>query len=536
MRQLKLPDSVNRNQSTNTIDAEKSIVIIGANGSGKSRIGNWLEFNSEQKKTLHRISAQKSLSMPKSVSPVSINKAENLLYYGFYDENNSGRDHWDFKQGQRWGKSPTTFLLNDFEKLLTYLFSENYEQALEFKDKATKSISRLEPPVTLLDQLKVLWEKVLPHRKLKIQSGNIKTYSSNNPESQYDANEMSDGERVVFYLIGECLSAPKDGIIVIDEPELHIHKSIQRILWDEIEILRSDCLFVFLTHDFDFANTRIGTSVIQLNSFNGTDFDWIQIESTEGISNEILYEILGSRIPILFIEGESDSYDKEIYSLVYTDFTIKSVGSCEKVISATKSFRNQAALHNNKCFGIIDRDYKPNEHIEEYKSDGIYTPLVAEVENLFLIPGVLSEVAKLLCIPNPDELIDQIKNWVIDEFDKFSERYATEATSATINFTLNGFNGKAKSIEELSVKYENLKCNVNINKLYEDNLAYAKSLVASKNFEQILLVFNHKALVNQVGKFFAIKPSVYTSKVKDIIKYGDTNILEVISSYLPKFE
>lgn len=536
MRKIKMPISLNPNQKSDIIDSEKSIVIVGANGSGKSRIGSWLEFNSEHKKEIHRVSAQKSLSMPKSVSPVSLQKAENLLYYGYYDERNSDQDNWNYKQSQRWGQSPTTFLLNDFDKLLTYLFSENYEKALEYKATAILSQERIEPPITLLDQLRNLWEKVLPHRKLIIQSGNIKTFSSSNPDSQYDANEMSDGERVVFYLIGECLSAPKDCIIIIDEPELHIHKSIQRRLWDEIEKLRSDCLFVFLTHDFDFATTRIGTTIVQLNSFNGTDFDWIQLENVEGISNELLYEILGSRVPILFIEGDLDSYDKEIYSLVYTDFTIKPIGSCEKVISSTKSFRNLSTLHNNKCYGIIDRDYKSIVHIEAYKTDGIYTPQVAEVENLFLLPGVLSEVANLLCVPNPDELINTIKNWVIDEFDKFSKQYATEATSSKINYTLNGFDGKAKNIEELTVKYETLKKDIDVNKLYAEKLAYAKSLVDSKDYEQILQVFNHKFLVNQVGKFFSIKPSVYTSKVKDIIKHGDTNILGAISSYLPNFE
>ena len=64
---------------------------------------------------------------------------------------------------------------------------------------------------------------------------------------------MSDGERVIFYLIGQCLAASQQGIIVIDEPELHLHKSIQAPLWSAIERLRPDCLFVYFTHDVDFA-------------------------------------------------------------------------------------------------------------------------------------------------------------------------------------------------------------------------------------------------------------------------------------------
>lgn len=76
---------------------------------------------------------------------------------------------------------------------------------------------------------------------------------------------MSDGERVIFYLIGQCLAAPENGIIVIDEPELHLHKSIQIPLWSEIEKLRNDCLFVYLTHDVDFASAKENSKKYGLN-------------------------------------------------------------------------------------------------------------------------------------------------------------------------------------------------------------------------------------------------------------------------------
>ena len=152
------------------------------------------------------------------------------------------------------------------------------------------------------------------------------------------------------------------------------------------------------------------------------------------------------------------------------------------------------------------------------------------------MPGVLLEVSKALFIENPEKLVDEIINWVIDEFEKFIAAYATEATSANINFTLNGFDGKAKNKEQLTEKYELLKNTLDIGTLYNEHLSYATSLVEAKQYVEILKIFNHKALVNQVGKFFSLKPSVYTSKVRDIIKYGNTNILDEISSYLPHFE
>lgn len=39
---------------------------------------------------------------------------------------------------------------------------------------------------------------------------------------------MSDGERVCLYLISQCLITPENHIIVIDEPEIHLHTSIMK--------------------------------------------------------------------------------------------------------------------------------------------------------------------------------------------------------------------------------------------------------------------------------------------------------------------
>lgn len=62
---------------------------------------------------------------------------------------------------------------------------------------------------------------------------------------------MSDGERVIFYMIGEVVSVPENSIVVIYEPEMHINKAITKKLWNEIEVERPDCTFVCLTrHGF----------------------------------------------------------------------------------------------------------------------------------------------------------------------------------------------------------------------------------------------------------------------------------------------
>ena len=43
-----------------------------------------------------------------------------------------------------------------------------------------------------------------------------------------------------------------DAVILVEDPEFYLHRSIMKSLWDSIENLRKDCTFVYLTHDLEF--------------------------------------------------------------------------------------------------------------------------------------------------------------------------------------------------------------------------------------------------------------------------------------------
>lgn len=91
-----------------------------------------------------------------------------------------------------------------------------------------------------------MWEELLPHRKLIKKSGIIEAHPTNKIDNNYNAKNMRDGERLILYLIGSVLVAPKDTIIIIDEPENHLHKAIIKKLWDKLEVYRKDCVFIYL--------------------------------------------------------------------------------------------------------------------------------------------------------------------------------------------------------------------------------------------------------------------------------------------------
>ena len=89
----------------------------------------WIDENNPEY-SVHRISAQKSLNMPQKVSPTEMNTAEEELLYGTTFEDKDWLRNYG-KKMNRWGDSPETFLLNDYDKLMQYLMTEEYEKAIE---------------------------------------------------------------------------------------------------------------------------------------------------------------------------------------------------------------------------------------------------------------------------------------------------------------------------------------------------------------------------------------------------------------------
>ena len=76
--------------------------------------------------------------------------------------------------------------------------------------------------------------------------------------------------------------------------------------------------------------------------------------------------ILGSRKPILFVEGTSSSLDMALYRACYPEWTIIPRESCSAVIHAVSSMKkllNDMPLLRLQCAGIVDKDGKYEHNI-----------------------------------------------------------------------------------------------------------------------------------------------------------------------------
>jgi hypothetical protein len=523
------------------VECESSIVVVGANGAGKSRLGSWLEKTGPQRAQVHRITAQRSLVFPSNASPIGLGMAKDAFYWGERPANWSD-ETWEQNKAERrlqtrygnnlahWENSP----LNDFEKLVRLLFSENYTQLLGHEEAQRSSAALVPMPDTLVRKVQSLWQSLLPHRILKYTSAEVRVVPVAGG-GEYAAQGLSDGERVIFYLIGQCLCAPADAIIVVDEPELHLHKAIQNALWDALEKARQDCVFVYLTHDLTFASDRSGATKVCLEEYSEKGFAWFTVPPQQDIPEDIYLEVLGSRKPVLFAEGTQGSHDLEIYQMAYPDFTVKPLGGCSAVLQATKAFRQVQGLHHIECIGIVDRDYLEEGQIRAYECAAVYTPAVAEVENLFLIPSILEAVAKQLLLDH-NAVVANVKQWIIDEFGRAKEKHARELMHHRVSLALGRFSSPSTGIEEYAKEFDHFVKSIDPKAIYDAALKEAERLIAEKDYERILRVFNQKSLVETVDRFFDLKkPSTYLDKVKLMAKQGVGDVPGKLKAYLPDF-
>ncbi|MEO1869093.1 MAG: DUF4435 domain-containing protein [Cobetia sp.] len=508
----------------------QSILLIGANGSGKTRLGTWIEIESPTKNLVHRISAQKSLAMPDTTTPTSSELAEKDLLFGYtradYDSGHV------YKAGNRWSNRPATTMLNDFEKLMVYLFSDETESNAKYKAEQKSNLNRIEPPITKLDIIKNLWEKILPHRELIVGGLRIQTKIKNSSSAIYNSSEMSDGERVIFYLIGQCLAAPKDGVIIIDEPEIHLHKSVQIPLWTEIEALRSDCLFVYLTHDIDFAASKENSQRVWLKSFDGETWDWEKVVEDNKLPNSLLLEIIGSRKPVVFVEGDNGSLDVALYRAILPSFLIIPRGSCTEVIQSVKALKNNSQLHHLEAYGIIDRDRRVQREVDSLEESSIFVLKVAEVENLFCTKDLLKIVSNRLD-RDPEADLRLVYDAIFKRLNQELEVQTSLQVASEIKFKLNLFNEKAKGLTGLKNALDTLYDNINIASLYNSETERFNCIIENKDYDQLLLTYNRKSLTLEASAALGLKNGELQEFVVRLAK--GSSKLEITQALMPYF-
>ncbi len=501
MIELRLPSS--GKPGTELFSLTRGLVIIGSNGSGKSRFGSTIEQSNERTK---RISAQRYLQMEDKVQPLDLESATSNLNASYKNQ-------------------PPVIAQNDFQQVLTSLFAEEIRRNEQYiktvKDKIAKEL-----PPSVKEKLLEIWSSVFTQRPLNLENNRVTGVDGSG--KNFSGVQMSDGEKVGLYLISQVLLAETNSILIIDEPELHLHKALMVRLWNKLESFRNDCVFIYITHDLDFAVNKLANKTIWIQSYEHEVWLWKEIDNMEPIPNDLYLQVLGSRKPILFVEGLKGSLDQKLYQAYYEDFTVIPREGCDKVIESVKGLRANSHLHDKQVFGLIDLDFKTSEQVTALEAKGIYVIKVNKIENVFLLPDVIQLVCDVLGKQSSYELIiSKIRN----NYKLQKDKIQFFATRGRIHRLLGESFGLVKSQEEVEGFKTSIASQIEAVST-EFNLPDE-----SADIVEILKYYPHKGLINLVQSKIGFKGEGYRDTVLGFFSSKKREeLISILSNYLPKIE
>jgi ABC-type cobalamin/Fe3+-siderophores transport system ATPase subunit len=257
-----------------------------------------------------------------------------------------------------------------------------------------------------------------------LEKSNEQNLLARHPQgAPFSIEEMSDGERNAMIIATHVITAESGTVLLIDEPERHLHRSIiQPFLTALFDLRSEDCAFIISTHEIALPVANPDARVLMLRScqWNGSQcvaWDAEVLEPNSELPEDFKLAILGSRKKILFVEGESDSLDLPLYTALFPGLSVIPKGSCEEVRKAVFGLRESQHLHHVEAFGLIDRDNRTNEEIEKLAESGVFALEVYSVEALYYCSDAIAAVAhrqaeSFGCDAN--ELIKSVKQEAIE--------------------------------------------------------------------------------------------------------------------------
>lgn len=505
--------------------AQENTVVVGANGCGKTTLANTLQKSLNIKDGIV-IPAQKLLIIPTFSS--TPNYAATTETYNKYQRTIlNDKQTYNASKENDIPYSTTIQYGSEFKTVLATLYSERMAKRNRFCDAFEKGKNPTKQELqSVLDRVINIWNFLIEHRCLLCDDSNNLVLKGKDLKGNYPAFQMSDGERIILYLVGRVLLAPEKALIVIDEPEMHLHKTIVDKLWNRLEQERQDCVFLYLTHDLQFAASRNGRKA-WIRSFEYPSKWNIDNIDENDIPEELLLKLLGSRKKILFCEGKKNSLDSKLFELLFEDYTITPVETCKDVINFTKSF-NKIPNTVAKAYGIIDHDFRSKEQLSKLEEQNVFSYDVAEVENLFLLPDVIEGFAKY---KNERCNIDDIKMSILKKFEQDKQTQTSLFVSSAINaYFKSSHISVGNEKEEVKRNFQNFISKVNIDQLFQERESYINDIIAHKEYEKAILLYNNKGLHSVIEKYFDM--GNYRFKALDYLR--KTKEIEPIKKIFPK--
>ncbi len=371
------------------LQSGQSLFVLGANGTGKSSLlQRFLAHTGGA--NARRISASRQTWFQSSTLEFTPSQKQS------YEQQ---AQNWDRQVNSRWMEQNahmrsglTLYDLIDAEnvdarKIAAAMRCGDFEEARNLAAQAA--------PLSKINELLALSNISV---EIFVEGGDRLSATKNGSEP-YGAAELSDGERNALLIAADVLTAKPDTLLIIDEPERHLHRSIISPLLTQLFRFRDDCAFVVGTHDLMLPVDNPDARVLLVRScvYSGShaaSWDVDLVPANADIDDVIKRDIVGARRKIVFVEGEDSSLDKPLYSLIFPGVSVLPKGPSREVEQAVLGVRSSAPLHWVQAWGIIDNDGRDAVVIDELSKSGVFALPYYSVESIYYHPSLVAIVAE----------------------------------------------------------------------------------------------------------------------------------------------
>lgn len=415
---------------TITLDIGQCIFVLGANGTGKSSLIMQSFYRAHHGKA-QRISAHRQTWFTSSSVTLSPEQKRNTET-NISNSDTGTESRWkDDYAAQR--ANIAIYDLIDAENVRARTIAD----AVDCGDiDLAKTLSKKDAPIKIINELLRLSN--IPIEISVKQNEQVLASKSGSPP--YSVAELSDGERNALLIAANVLTVAPGTLLLIDEPERHLHRSIISPLLTLLFDKRPDCAFIVSTHDvmLPLDNPNARTLLIRGCTYNGStviSWDADLVPSESNIDEALKKDILGSRRTLIFIEGDDRSLDQSLYSLVFPNVTVIAKSSCRDVDHAVSGIRSATDLHWLHAFGIVDNDRRTPEDTIRLQSKGIYAVFVYSVESLYYHPEIQRKVAvrhALVTGEDAEVLVNSAKNAALAAVSPHVQRLSERAVEKTL--------------------------------------------------------------------------------------------------------
>ncbi|MCH9050570.1 MAG: AAA family ATPase [Proteobacteria bacterium] len=330
------------------------------------------------------------------------------------------------------------YYLNPFINRWQQLVNKIYKKAAN-RDQKIAKFTKENPDKLGIEALKKFPDTFLSYQEMFTQLLPDKTLEPIDPKSPREFyyrvtgsdpmpfTSLSSGEqevvRVVFDLVWKRIT---HSIILVDEPELHLHPTLAfRLIETLKEFGGGTNQLILFTHSADLISTYYSSgNVFFIDLSQDTENQAHQL-SDLATAHSAIARAAGANLGLfavgkrlVFVEGKDASVDRLVYHKVaqsaFPDAYMMPIGSVENIVALRKVVDElTSAIFGIDFFLIRDRDGLSEEIINALEKNGRFRCLPRRhIENYLLDPEVLGEVANAFYLPQEQRDVSRIQEFL----------------------------------------------------------------------------------------------------------------------------